>query len=455
MTDHSCKSLFDLYIRAGEHLIAIGQKKRAADAFALALYYATELTNPQAQQYCRQRIVHCDSGHPAAQMPPPPLVFAQLLMSFPAEVAEKSMTEIHTAATPNPTVDTVDDMKQWRSMGVFVVEDQWPPAAAVPSSVTAPSVAAPIVAPSVATPAVAAPIAEVPKVVEATLSKPAKPKAAKLQPAVSSVAPVKTSPPPKFEPSPSVFDLEMGNPFAEELSTVSAFSPPQAVKAAPLQSKKVSPAPLAAVEPKATEVFAPTPVAMVEPKMPEVFTPTPPAPPPAPSKVETTTKPVSQPNVAQAADIFDSHHVYDLGTGPVGLSAGSMRAVEDLLLSGPQHSADPFAEPRDPPFAGLLNLAASLAAVVGFASVGFFGYTLYPQLKQFDIHQFVDTMTKGKDGQSRATEALELPEIVIRDVEPPAIMEAKVGQPSGASSATTKWLGEERPAVYIAPDGKK
>lgn len=381
MTDHSCKSLYDLYVRVGERLAASHNKKKAADAFALGLYYASELANPQAQQFCRQRIVHCDSGHPAARIPAPPLVFAQLLMSFPADAAEKSLTD------PQPALSNdvaTEDPAHLRSMGLFVVHDEWPPR---PSSApTAKSEPEPILES------------------QSRSTLPNSP--------FAGLATAESSHENPFERELEANSEGDGARSLFDFDVAVADTTPKNANRSPIHSSKSD----ETTQPqfRAKEPFVDSSIAMG----------------------------------------FDSHHIYDLGSGQQvsDLRADSIRAVEDLLLASPTRSDEPIADRSGAPLAGLLNLAAGLAAAVGFAAVGFFGYTLYPQLKQFDITQFVETMTGNKSNQSSRTPQAN--DVLITSDAADVVVQPTTATPVAERTTTANgqsWWGDERPAVYVAP----
>lgn len=105
------QQLFDLYMELAETQHPRGRRNEAADAYALCVYYARRLGNPELAEHCRRLVRECHPHHVIAQEYSAPLFFAQLLMRYPAEDAQETLFMIRKAESapapaPEPVVET-------------------------------------------------------------------------------------------------------------------------------------------------------------------------------------------------------------------------------------------------------------------------------------------------------------------------------------------------------------
>jgi len=84
--------LYQLYMEFGEAQDQRGRSPEAADAYALALYYARRLNDAARIHECRQLVLERNPNHVAGQAVSAPLFFAQLLMRYPADEVELALT---------------------------------------------------------------------------------------------------------------------------------------------------------------------------------------------------------------------------------------------------------------------------------------------------------------------------------------------------------------------------
>ena len=84
--------LYQLYMEFGEAQDRRARANEAADAYALALYYARRLNDPARINECRQLVLARSPNHIAAQAVSAPLFFAQLLMRYPADEVELALS---------------------------------------------------------------------------------------------------------------------------------------------------------------------------------------------------------------------------------------------------------------------------------------------------------------------------------------------------------------------------
>lgn len=106
-----------LYFELGQHQKRCGELAKAADTYALALYYAKRTTNRELVQRCREEVALCNPSHIVCRESSAPLYFAQLLMRHPPEEAEQELQEMrqrqttsalapaHSASAPGTSVD--------------------------------------------------------------------------------------------------------------------------------------------------------------------------------------------------------------------------------------------------------------------------------------------------------------------------------------------------------------
>jgi hypothetical protein len=100
--------LYQLYMEFGEAQDRRARAIEAADAYALALYYARRLNDPARINECRQLVISRSPNHIGAQQVSAPLFFAQLLMRYPADEVEMMLTggrpSVAVAEEPPPHV---------------------------------------------------------------------------------------------------------------------------------------------------------------------------------------------------------------------------------------------------------------------------------------------------------------------------------------------------------------
>lgn len=105
MNADSDQHLFHLYRELGDLQSARQRPALAADAYALALYYARRMGDVELAASCQQQVIAHHPQHVAAQTQSAPLFFAQLLMRYPADEVQKTVAEMRQAsATPAVTV---------------------------------------------------------------------------------------------------------------------------------------------------------------------------------------------------------------------------------------------------------------------------------------------------------------------------------------------------------------
>lgn len=100
MSDGSKEDLQSLYFELGNALASRSQLPQAADAYALAMYYARRSGNTALAEHCREQILVCQPGHVAAREASAPLFFAQLLMRYPAGYARNRLAQIQSEPSP-------------------------------------------------------------------------------------------------------------------------------------------------------------------------------------------------------------------------------------------------------------------------------------------------------------------------------------------------------------------
>lgn len=82
--------LHGLYLEFADAQRGVGQMARAADSYALALYYAKRLGDVTRVRRCREQVALCNPDHVVCRESSAPLFFAQLLLRYPPEeVAER------------------------------------------------------------------------------------------------------------------------------------------------------------------------------------------------------------------------------------------------------------------------------------------------------------------------------------------------------------------------------
>lgn len=96
MSDAAKEDLQSLYFDLGNALASRSMLPQAADAYALAMYYARRAGNSTLADHCREQILVCQPDHIAAREASAPLFFAQLLMRYPAGYARNRLAQIQT-----------------------------------------------------------------------------------------------------------------------------------------------------------------------------------------------------------------------------------------------------------------------------------------------------------------------------------------------------------------------
>lgn len=79
--------LYTLYRQLAQIQSRHGRAGEAADHYALALYYARRLGKAEEMRFCRAQILGLQPNHAAVSETPAPLLFAQLLIRYPADEA--------------------------------------------------------------------------------------------------------------------------------------------------------------------------------------------------------------------------------------------------------------------------------------------------------------------------------------------------------------------------------
>jgi hypothetical protein len=100
--------LYQLYMEFGEAQDRRARPSEAADAYALALYFARRLNDPARIHECRQLMLERNPNHVAGQAVSAPLFFAQLLMRYPADEVEMMLTSGKPEAS-GPTVAVAEE----------------------------------------------------------------------------------------------------------------------------------------------------------------------------------------------------------------------------------------------------------------------------------------------------------------------------------------------------------
>lgn len=94
------EQLHQLYRDLAEAQRGLGQGAKAADSFALALYYARRVGDVEQVRECRQKISDCNPGHIVCRESTAPLFFAQLLMRNPPDEAEQALRALQAGRGP-------------------------------------------------------------------------------------------------------------------------------------------------------------------------------------------------------------------------------------------------------------------------------------------------------------------------------------------------------------------
>lgn len=98
MSARSKEELQTLYFELGDALAREGRLAEAADVYAIAMYYARRTGNQSLAELCREQVLTCHPNHVGAREESAPLFFAQLLMRYPAEDAQRRLDELNAAS---------------------------------------------------------------------------------------------------------------------------------------------------------------------------------------------------------------------------------------------------------------------------------------------------------------------------------------------------------------------
>ena len=99
MSARSKEELQTLYFELGDALARAGQLPEAADSYAIAMYYARRTGNQSLADLCREQVLACHPNHVGGREESAPLFFAQLLMRYPAEDAQRRLDALNAAST--------------------------------------------------------------------------------------------------------------------------------------------------------------------------------------------------------------------------------------------------------------------------------------------------------------------------------------------------------------------
>lgn len=338
------QQLFDLYAELAETQQSRGRRNEAADAYALCVYYARRLGNPELAEHCRQLVRECHPHHVIALEYSAPLFFAQLLMRYPAEDAQETLYMIRKS------------------------ESAPPPA---PESVVAPKVAA--VAepePSVAYANVSMCYVEAPAITAAVEVYDAV-GSAEVWSAASTTDDSTDFAAPTDDAADFAAASDFGRETTDEEAPVFTTDETQPIfdESALFDDAEISFAPL---RPTTTTPFAPAdsgkPLFNLSTERQE----------------ETAAF-----RTAPKAGRVDDHHIDPFSISPADPiipSVRSSRIVEDFHRPSTEEE---FVSEAPTAFDQWLNLGAKASVVVGFLSVAFFGYQLAPELAQMNSEPVV------------------------------------------------------------------
>ncbi len=104
MTAKSTSDLYELYEKLGNLLEQRRRGKDAADFLALAIYYARQEKHDAKTHELTERIRVLNPNHVLLRDPKSPLFFAQLLMRYPADEAERICTTLERQPIPEPVL---------------------------------------------------------------------------------------------------------------------------------------------------------------------------------------------------------------------------------------------------------------------------------------------------------------------------------------------------------------
>lgn len=92
----------DLYLDLAEVHARLGEHVRAADEFALALYYAHRAGNQPLVERCRTRIAQNNPNHILCRQPLAPLCFGPLLIAYPPDRSRDELARLRSVVLIDP-----------------------------------------------------------------------------------------------------------------------------------------------------------------------------------------------------------------------------------------------------------------------------------------------------------------------------------------------------------------
>lgn len=112
----SDQRLQQLYLDLAQMQAGYGDPNRAADAYALALYYARRRGDVTLASECREQVRRHNPRHVIARDGSAPLFFAQLLLRYPADEVEQEIDHLRRRATePADTGAEVAPATPWQT----------------------------------------------------------------------------------------------------------------------------------------------------------------------------------------------------------------------------------------------------------------------------------------------------------------------------------------------------
>lgn len=133
MASASDARLYQLYFDFGTVQQQRNRPSEAADAFALALYYARRLGDTHRVSQCRELVLERNPNHLGAQPVSAPLFFAQLLMRYPVDEVEQALA-FSTPANQMTASSTATFGETYRPESIAGVRPPMPNLAQDPSS---------------------------------------------------------------------------------------------------------------------------------------------------------------------------------------------------------------------------------------------------------------------------------------------------------------------------------
>ena len=380
MSANSYEVLYELYEKLGNAHACRANANLAADAFALALYYARRMGKQELAEYCRQLVAECEPDHVAARETVAPLLFAQLLIRYPAEQIEETIAELEKTAPTN---------------------ESWPPR-------TEPVASEPIAG----EPQVAEGMEPVQEVfteqVVPTLVASCQDELLALSTTTQELSSDGTRDSAKpDEPPPSTWSTESAEPglcaaslTAEQPTGLSVTV--DSVEAAGETSDPVidsvwtagaKPTVLSSECAHACEQLSGDANALDQP------------PNHTESRAEQT---VADPSVRSEHTAREEHHLFDLGTHsgrPASEQPAFSLATDDAETARKLSVTTGLRDERVSGFESIIHTAGIVAVVCGITAIGFFSLQLVPALARLDLHGVLRAMAGAK-----STSALALPE---------------------------------------------